>query len=134
LTDVTEELTASIIRVNHLNPAHIITPYFFNTVTILILSSHLRQVLATCLFPSGFTSKIAYAFLISPMRATCPAHLILIDLIIQIRSGGELKLCSFWLWNILQPLVTVSLEDQNILLSILFSNTLSSWKWLSSGM
>jgi hypothetical protein len=33
------------------------------------------------LFHSGFQKKILYAFLKSPIRATCPVNLILLDLI-----------------------------------------------------
>jgi hypothetical protein len=42
----------------------------------LILSSHLRLGPPSYLFPSGFATKILYAFLISSMDATCrcPSH------------------------------------------------------------
>jgi hypothetical protein len=39
--------------------------------SILILSSHLRLGLPSGLFPSGFPINILYAFLFSPIRATC---------------------------------------------------------------
>jgi hypothetical protein len=41
---------------------------------ILIFSTHQRLGLSRGLLPSGFTTNILYAFLFSPIRATCPAH------------------------------------------------------------
>ena len=48
---------------------------------ILISSTHLRLGLPSGLFPSGFPTKNPYTLLSSPIRATCPAHLILLDFI-----------------------------------------------------
>jgi len=51
--------------------------------SILILSSHLRQRLPSGLSYLGFPTEKLYAFHISPMHATYPAHIILLDMIIQ---------------------------------------------------
>jgi hypothetical protein len=66
-----------------------------------------------------------YAPLTSPMRATYPAHLILLALITLTILGEEYKPCSSSLCSFLQPPVTSSLSGPNILLSTLFSNTLN---------
>jgi hypothetical protein len=62
-----------------INPIHTFPSYLRS---ILILSTYLRLGLPSGLFPSGFPTNILYAFLLSRIRATFPAHLILLDLII----------------------------------------------------
>ena len=96
-----------------------------NILFPLILSSHLRLGLPSGLFPSSFPTSTLCMPLLSPIRATCPAHLILLDFITRTILGEEYRSLSSSLCSLLHSLVTSSLLNPNILLSTLFSNTLS---------
>ena len=61
----------------------------------------------------------------SPIRATSPAHLILLDFITHTILSEEYRSFSSSVYNHLHPPVTSSLLGPNILLNIIFSNTLS---------
>ena len=90
---------------------------------ILILSTHLRLGLPCGLFPAGFLTKTLYTPLPSPIRATCPAHLL--DVITRTILGEEYRTLSYSLCSSLHSYVTSSLLGPNIPLSTLFSNILS---------
>jgi hypothetical protein len=73
---------------------------------VLILSSHTCLGLPSGLFPSGFPTKTLYTPLSPPIRATCPAHLILLDAITQTILGEEHRSLRSSLCSFLQSLVT----------------------------
>ena len=82
--------------------------------SILILSSHLCLGLPSGLFPSGFPNKTPYKPLLSPICATCPTHLILLDLITQIIFDEEYRSLSSSLCSFLHCRVTSSFLGPNI--------------------
>jgi len=98
------------------------TPFYpISLRSLLILSSYLRLALTSGLFPSGFPTKILYAFLNSPTRTTCPAHSILHELIILIIYGETCEAPHYAVLSVLPP----TLLGPDILFSILFPFTLS---------
>jgi len=62
-----------------MHPIHTFPPYFRKVHSNIVI--HICLGLSNGLFPWSFPIKILYAFLFSPIRATCHAHLILLDLV-----------------------------------------------------
>ena len=81
--------------------------------SILILSSHLRLGLLNGVFPSGFpiNTLCTHTPLSSPIRATCPAHLIRLDFTTRTIS------IKVWYYNLIGPPSYMrSVLDQNVVM------------------
>ena len=113
------------LSLSWVSPIQSIHPHPTSWRSILILTTHLRLGLPSGLLPSDFPSKTLYIHLSSPIRATCPAHLILLDFITRTILCEEYKSVSSSSCNLLRSPVTSSLLVPNILLNTMFSNTLS---------
>jgi len=75
---------------SQMQPVHTLPHYFPKTHLNTI--SYLCPDLPSGLCSSGFPTKLLYAFLISPMHATCPTHLILYLITLIIPSEA----CKLW--------------------------------------
>jgi hypothetical protein len=114
---ITAFTTALHLYLSRAKPIQSTPPHPISTRSILMLSIHLRLGLPSGHFPSGFPTNNLYTFLFSLIRATCPAYLIFLDIIILIILGEEHKSRSSSLCSFLHPPVTPSLCDPNVLLS-----------------
>ena len=95
-------------------------------------TSHRLQILPNIIHPSTprlpslrFPHQDPMHPLSLPVRATCPAHLILLDFITRTILSEEYRSFSSSLCSLLHSPVTSSLLGPNILLNAMFWNTLS---------
>ena len=95
------QLSQSLIIVIQSKP-----PNLTSWRSILILSSHLRLGLPSGLFTSSCPTKYLYKTLLTHIRATCPANLILLDLIARIIFGEQYRSLSSSVCNFLHSLVS----------------------------
>jgi hypothetical protein len=101
---------------SQLDPVHTPAFHFLNIHLNIILSSTPESP-KWSLSPRFSSTKIFYTPLLSPIRATCPTHLILLDLITQTILGEEYRSLSPSLCSFLHSPATSSLLGPNILIS-----------------
>ena len=104
------------------NPVHVPTSHLLEIHPNIIHSSMPRSPQWSLSFRFPHQDPIQH--LSSPICATCPAHLILLDFITRTILGEDYKSFSSSLCNLLHAPVTSSLLHPNILLNTMFSNTL----------
>ena len=118
----TRRFITELTSVRHMSlpwasPIQSIYPSTTSWRSILILATHLRLGPPSGLLPPGFPTKTLYTPLSSPIRATCTAHLILLDFITRTILGEEYKSFSSSLCNLLHCYYTTQIHVEAVLLS-----------------
>jgi len=102
----THRLTAALAIASHLSPPHDTTihsrpSHSKSYSSILILFSHTNLGPPSGHFLSGLPTKTTYASHLSPIRAICPTHLFILDIITRIIFGEEYRVWSSSLCSLL---------------------------------
>jgi hypothetical protein len=108
---------------SQLDPVHKLTSHFMKIHPNIILPSTPVNPKWSLLL--RFPTRNLYTPLLYTIRATCPAHLILLDFITRTIFGEQYRSLISSLCSFLHSPITSSLLGPNILLNTLFSNTLS---------
>ena len=107
-----------VLFLSHMNPVQDLLLCFFEVCfNILLFSCRSSKRPPSCL-----STKILCALLFSFIRATCPAHLFLLDLTFDLVFGNKYKSWRFLVCSFLQTRLTYLLLGPYIFLSTMFSN------------
>ena len=118
-----QECLPPVPVLSQLDPVHKPTSHLLKTHLNIILPSTPRSPKWS--LSLSFPHQILVIVSPIPIRATCPAHLILLDFLTRTKLGEQYRSLGSSLCSFLHSLVTSSLLGSNILLNTLFPNTLS---------
>jgi len=105
--------TLLILIMNQINQSRIFRSCIFKVLFRVI--PHLFLVLPSGFYSSCFPIRTLHSFRVFPMRATCPAHLVLLDLITLIISGEKHKLLFSSCSSFQTPVSTSVLSPNSVL-------------------